>query len=338
MSLPYMDGRELGTRNINEPNFLDESGRLSPDKFGNYHSDESVDENLDTMFPDIEDLQQLCDRRDEMEEIQVIGKRREHYDSDSPDTRRPQREYEADEYETSSDESTNLVQQPHEDSQFIGPRKRTREEKAGELKTLYEDNFCRRCYIYRRTWTHKHTACPVDTSPITSFEWEAIKQKREHQRKRRATRGPTLEKSQPFPWQADPKRLTSLREQNYWLYHGQWKWIRPFQYTDKWVELFSKDGFSITTDELAIAKGMTANSDINPTHWFDEGQMWEFLLNVYADPKLLPNGPRFESPKEHLQPVQSGEIYKLSTALLQGANKRWIEKLTCEIAYWHISN
>ena len=152
MSHPYMDGRELGTRNINEPNFLDESGRLSPDKFGNYQSDDSADENLDTMFPEIEDLQQACDRENEMDEIQIIGKRREHYDSDSPDTRRkPQREFEADEYETSSDESTNLVQQPPEDSQFIGPRKPTREEKAGELKKLYEDNFCGRCYLYRRT-------------------------------------------------------------------------------------------------------------------------------------------------------------------------------------------
>jgi len=108
---------------------LDESGRLSPDKFGNYHSDESADENLDTMFPDIEDLKEACDREDEMEEIQIIGKRRERYDSDSPDTRRPQREFEADEYETSSDESTNLVQQPPEDSQFIGPRKPLREKR-----------------------------------------------------------------------------------------------------------------------------------------------------------------------------------------------------------------
>ena len=64
-----MDGRELGTRNINEPNFLYESRRLSPDKFGNYHSEDSADENLDTMFPEKEDLQQACNREDEMDEI-----------------------------------------------------------------------------------------------------------------------------------------------------------------------------------------------------------------------------------------------------------------------------
>ena len=125
-----------------------------------------------------------------MDEIQIIGKKREHYDSDSPDTRRPQREYDEDEYASSSDESTNPVQQTPADSQFIGPRKQTREEKAGELKKLYEENFCGRCYLYCRGWTHKHTACPVDPSPITSLEWEAIKHRRELHKKRRANRVP----------------------------------------------------------------------------------------------------------------------------------------------------
>jgi hypothetical protein len=77
--------------------------------------------------------------------------------------------------------------------------------------------------------------------------------------------------------------------------------------------LFAQDGFSITTDELALVKALDDESELNPTEWFDPKQLWEFLLYV-VEPEVLPNVPPFELPRDICAPIPASEIFKLSTA------------------------